>query len=262
MSKLIDTINKLPDDQRNIFDKYMGVMSVCEDQIDEKLHFAELHNILMKTLKGSLRYLAMDLEEIKNRFEIYQKAGFEDIITNSPELIRFNPNTILERISLCQKVGKPFKVDNRYASFLFDDKLWSAVERAFDDDFEKTSLNEYPEINPDEWTMKKDMDDVVYKAFNYAGPLDFDENSYDKYIKAAEIIKGVKEAIGSNPDKDTMSLPIATDELITRLIKVEPNLSERMIAKYCLQYCDGLVDGVDPIIDAVCENVSEEKRGL
>ena len=263
MSKLIETINKLPDEQKHIFNKYMGVMTVCERQIDEKLHFAEMNGFEITTLKGALRYLAMELSDIEERFAIYKQAGYEDVVTKSPELIRFNPNTILERISICEKVGKPFKVNGKYANFLFDDKMWSVVEKALEeDDFEKTSLNDYKEINPDEWTAAQDVDDVVYKAMSSTEPVEFDEKTYDTYLKAAQIIKGVKEAIGSPVNDDIMPLPIAEDELITRLLKTDPTLDAKTIAKYCLQYCDGLVDGVEPIINAIASSMEEEKRGL
>ena len=263
MSKLIETINKLPDEQQHIFNKYMGVMTVCEKQIDEKLHFADMNGFELTTLKGALRYLAMELADIEERFAIYKKAGYEDIITKSPELIRFNPNTILERISICEKVGKPFKVDGKYAGFLFDDKMWAVVEKALeDDDFEKTSLSEYKEINPDEWTVSQDADDVVYEAISSNEPVDFDEATYDTYLKATQIIKGVKEAIGSSATNDIMPLPMAEDEFITRLLKAEPTLDAKTVARYCLQYCDGLIDGVEPIINAIAESMEEEKRGL
>ena len=262
MSKLLETIGKLPDDQQQIFNKYMGVMAICEKHIDEKLHFADMNGFELTTLKGALRYLAMDLSDIEERFAIYKEAGYEDIVTKSPELIRFNPNTILERISICEKVGKPFKVDGKYASFLFDDKMWSVVEKALeDDDFEKTSLNDYKEVDPDEWA-KEDTDEVVYDALNKTEPVEFDETTYDTYLKASQIIKGVKEAIGSPQENDTMPLQIAEDEFITRLLKSKPTLDAKTIAKYCLQYCYGLVDGVEPIIDAIASSMEEEKRGL
>ena len=263
MSKLIETINKLPEEQRHIFSKYMGVMQICEKQIDEKLHFAEINKIEITTLKGALRYLSMELDDIERIFATYKAAGFEDLIIHNPEYIRFVPETIIERISICQKVGKPFKVDGKYAPFLFDDNQWNAVEKVFaDGEFEKTKLSDYREVNPDEWTTNQDIDDVIYKALSYNEPIDFDETTYDKYMKVSQILKGTKEALGANPVNDTMALPISEDDLITRLIKINPTLDEKTIAKYTLQYCYGIVDGIDPIIDAIAESFKEEKRGL
>ena len=266
MSKLLETIGKLPEDQKRNFSKFMGVMASCEKQIDEKLHFADLNGFELTTLLGAIRYLEMDLSAIEERFDVYKQAGYEDVVTKSPELICLNPHTILERISICEKVGKPFRVDGKYASFLFDDKLWKTVENALEEnDIAETSLSDYEAIDPYEWTNAdddKEADNIVYSAISNPEPVSFDESTYDTYLEAIQIIKGVKEALGTTPVKDVVSLPIAEDELITKLLKAKPTLDAKSVAKYCLQYCDGLVDGIDPIIDAIASSMKEEKRGL
>ena len=262
MSILIDKVRSLPEDQKEIFYRYMGVKSVCEDHIDEKLSYAQQNNIVFTTIKGVVRFLAMDLELIKERFEMYKNAGFVDLIVNNPEYIRYDTNIILERISLCQKVDRPFVTDGKYADFLFDDKQWENIEKALGDekDVAKTSLNEYSDISPKELSIG-DGDEIVANAMANGGNIDFEEREYNLYVESREIVDRVREAIGTTSDSIN-NIKISPDELISRLIKTNPSLDAKKLAKYCLEYSYGLVDGIDPIIDAIYENIDVRKRGL
>lgn len=260
MERLFELVNGLPKEQKDIFYKYMGVLPAITKDFDEKLTFAKDNGVRLTSAAGLVRFFSMGYDELVYRFNKYKDNDLAMMICNKPELIRFDVDTVLERISICKKVDRPYLIDGKYADFLFNDTLWKVIEKNINSENDFEEIKEVKDLSS--WT-NPDMEEVVEKALTLDDQLEFDETTYNKYIKISEIIKRVKEAIGATSEtKDNAIIPIATDDLIVKLMKVDPSLSEEQIAKYCLKYCEGLDAGVDEIIAELSTNMDKEKRGL
>ncbi|MBQ9833877.1 MAG: hypothetical protein IJO33_01650 [Bacilli bacterium] len=265
----------LPEDQKSIFCKYMTVLPALEaneENCKAVLSFAEENNINFNTIKALIRFTCEDLNDIKIRIAAYKEAGYERIILNNPELIRFDAKEVLYRIEQCIKAGKGIEIDGRFAEFLFDDLQWKTVKENLCN--EDVTVNELAnkgksaesEIlrdaarKPDEQGLTA-LEKILFVNDAY----DLDADQFERYIQLTELLKNVRHTIYTVDVGDNTEARISSDMVISKLIgySTESNLSNNDIIKACLYYCNGETNltGVDSIIEELELN-QENKRGL
>ena len=275
---IIEAYKKLPDDQKGIFYKYMGVMPILatkEENCKQALAFAEENGINLITAKALVRFICEDINNSKERFNAYKEAGYERIIINNPELIRFDAKEVLLRINQCIKAGKGVEIDGRFAEFLFDDLQWKTVKENLH--IEDVTINELEQKGKDIESVdlhvsakgpNKEGLQVLENVLFVNDAVDLDSEQFERYLQITELLGNVREAMyGVNAD--AQSAKISSDMVISKLVgnssDITPgnNLSNKDIIKACLYYCNGdaLQEGVNEVIDSLAV-FQEDKRGL
>ena len=245
MDELLELVKGLDDEQKKIFYKYLRVIKVCSDNFTEKFNFIKEKGFKLDKARGIIRLLELDLDELKNKFSIYEAANLSDMVINYPELLRYNAKKVIDRIKTCEEVGKGYKTDNgEYLGFLFNDAEWIEVSEGIKD----TPQNE------------ANNDEFIANIIEYNEPVELDAEDFEKYLKVAELVGSAREAIlGKN--KDDENAKVSSDVLITKLIRTNGDLTPKEITKAVLKYCNNITEGVDDILDTLSEG-QEEKRGL
>lgn len=275
---IIDSYKKLPDDQKVIFYKYMGVMPILatkEENCKQALAFAEENGVALITAKALVRFICEDINNIKGRFNAYKEAGYERIIINNPELIRFDAKEVLLRINQCIKAGKGVEIDGRFAEFLFDDLQWKTVKENLR--IEDIAVNELEQKGKDIESVDLHVSaketsveglQVLENVLFVNDAVDLDSEQFERYLQITELLRNVREAMyGVNVDAENAQ--ISSDMVISKLIgnssniTPENNLSNKDIIKACLYYCNGDAkqEGVDEVIASLV-TLQEDKRGL
>lgn len=279
MDIIIEAYKSLPEEQRKIFYKYMGIMPALVANVDncqKVLTFAQENGIELITAKSLARFLAEDISTIEKHFMHYKKAGYERIILANPELIRFDAEEVLKRINQCIKAGKGIEIDGRFAEFLFDDLQWKNVRENLH--LEEVSMEDLEKKGKDIESVdlhvsaripnKESYKDLELKLFAN-DPLDLNPEQFERYLEISNLLKNVRESLyGVNADAENVR--ISSDMVISKLIgnvsDITPdnNLSNKDIVKACLYYCNretNLDDGIDKVIDNLAVS-QENKRGL
>lgn len=265
----------LPEDQKSIFCKYIGIapaLEAKEENCSAVLSFAEENGIALVTAKSLVRFICEDINDIKLRFETYKSAGYERIVINNPELIRFNAKEVLSRIEQCLRAGKGIEIDGRFAEFLFDDIQWKTVSAnlllpgASAEKLEEGS--KFIEVDKLHSAVKEpskigrnNLESTLFSNDQY----DLDSEQFERYLQVTELLKNVRYAIYTVDVGDNVDAKISSDMVISKLIGSAngSNFTDNDIIKACLFYCNGETDlmGIDAIIKDLTLN-QENKRGL
>lgn len=274
MDIIIEAYKSLPEEQRKIFYKYMGIMPALianADNCQKVLTFAQENGIELVTAKSKARFLEEDLSVIEKHFMAYKKAGYERIILANPELIRFDAEEVLKRINQCIKAGKGIEIDGRFAEFLFDDHQWENVRKnlhleevSMEDPEKKDKVIESVDLHDSARKPNKESyKDLELKLFANDS-LDLNPEQFERYLEISNLLKNVRESLyGVNADAENVR--ISSDMVISKLIGTpDNNLSNKDIVKACLYYCNretNLDDEIDKEIDNLAVS-QENKRGL
>ena len=287
MDSFFNLVKALPEDQRRIFYKYMGVVSACELDVEEKIAFVKENgiffdkegNVKIKTARALVRVFAMDIRDLKSKYAMFMAAGKElnkeeeitHLVTTFPEILRYDRTKVLARIVACDKLNdKPIMIGDRPAGYIIDDVEWNnlirdeKLKKARDDGDIKPFIEEHMKGD-----FASDESDIEAKEVDPTSWLEEEQydlkdvNAFARYQSLLEVSGNTRSTLGSTAIGVTIDLQIP-NELMKELGK-NPDRSDKDIIKACLNNCGLDTDGIDDVIDNFLQDYTieeeEKKRG-